>query len=393
MKSILFTALCFVTSVGLSQEAFTFNQGGTTQADYFSVIPYQSIRNKIIVESVIAGETFRFIVDTGAPTTISQKLQDKLKAPVLTRLSIVDQSGLEDSMQVISLPAITLGDVTFNNIPALVAEQTLMLDCFGVDGFIGSNLLRNSIVQFNHQKKTITLTDSEIKLSLDSTQATAMHINKVQSSPFIIIRLEGKKKGSEQLLFDSGMEGMYDLCLRNFKLFKNKKIFDVLSKATGSNSLGFHGTADDAIQYKLQLPILKINGVSIYNVPVQTTTDSNSRIGSQVLEAGLATLDYRNGKFYFEAFSDQPINMHQKGFPIEPVYRDGQLQVGIVWKKELLGKLNPGDQILAVNETSYESFDVCVLLTKEPAYKTQQQITLTIKNQAGVVQKIVLERE
>jgi len=393
MKAILIVTLCFVTAIALSQEAFTFNQGGTTQTDYFSIIPYQNIRSKVIVESVVAGETFRFIVDTGAPTTISQKLRDKLNAPVLTRLPIVDQSGKEDSMQVVSLPSMTLGVITFNNIPALVAEQTFMLDCFGVDGFIGSNLLRNSIVQFNDQKKIITLTDSEVKLSLDHTVATEMFINKVQSSPYITIRVEGKKKGSEQLLFDSGMEGMYDLCLRNFKLFKNKKIFEVLGKATGSNSIGFHGTADDAQQYKLQLPVMKINGASIYNVPVQTTAGSNSRIGSQVLEAGLVTLDYRNAKFYFEAFSDQPLNLYQKGFPIEPVYRNGQLQIGIVWKKELLNKLSPGDQILAVNDTSYERFDVCTLLTKEPAYKTEQQITLTVKNQAGVIQKVVLEKE
>lgn len=260
MRSILILLLTWLFFCPcFSQSAFTFNQGGTAQTNYFSTIAYENIRSKIIVEVFIAGEKYRFILDTGAPTTITSRLYTRLNPPALTRLPIIDQSGKVDSMNVVSLAEIALGGVTFINIPTLVTDQSVILDCFGVDGFIGSNLLRNSIVTFDDAHKTLTLTDTETRLSLDHKKSTPLFLNQMQSSPFIWVNLRGvKKKMREQLLFDSGMEGLYNLSLQHYALFEKKKIFEIVSRSTGSNSIGFHGTADDAAQYKL--PVSRVRG-------------------------------------------------------------------------------------------------------------------------------------
>ena len=374
------------------QTEFTFNQGGTKQINYFLVISYENIKGKIIVGSVINGKTYRFILDTGAPMTISSNLYDELKPTIINRLPITDQSGKKDSLFVVSLKEITIGDITFTDIPTLVLNQTLLLDCFHADGFIGSNLLRNSIVQFNDASKTVTVTNDGNKLTLNRKQSSALFLTKNQSSPFIWIKLKGKKSAREQLLFDSGMDGLYALSLSHYAAFEKYNILEILGKANGSYTIGAHGPANNAIQYKLRLSSMEINSSKLNNITIRTTENNDSRIGSKLLENGIVTIDYKNRKFYFEPFFSKEINLLEKDFPVELIYRNNQVQVGIVWDTTLADKIKAGDQIVAIDEISYENIDICNLVTKESA-KNKEKITLTTKNQAGEIQKTIIEKK
>lgn len=344
-KAVTSILLSIIIHLCFGQTEFTFNQGGTKQTNYFSVISYENIRGKIIVESVINGKKYRFILDTGSPMTISSNLYNELKPNIINRLPITDQSGKSDSLFVVSLKEITIGDITFIDIPTLVANQTLLLDCFHADGFIGSNLLRNSIVQFNDASKTVTVTSDGDKLTLNRKQFSALFLSKIQSSPFFWIKLKNKKKAREQLLFDSGMEGLYDLSLSHYALFEKYNIFEILGKANGSYTIGLHGTANDTIQYKLRLPSMEINASKLNNITIKTTNSNNSRIGSKLLENGIVTIDYKDRKFYFEPFFSKEINLLEKDFPVEPVYRNNQMQVGIVWDTTLDDKIKVGDDL------------------------------------------------
>ena len=46
--------------------------------EYFTVISYKEIKGKIIVQCSINDKPYNFIVDTGAPVTITQELYDEL---------------------------------------------------------------------------------------------------------------------------------------------------------------------------------------------------------------------------------------------------------------------------------------------------------------------------
>jgi PDZ domain-containing secreted protein len=68
------------------------------------------------------------------------------------------------------------------------------------------------------------------------------------------------------------------------------------------------------------------------------------------------------------------------------------MQVGIVWDTTLDGKVKAGDQIIAIDEISYENIDVCDLITKEST-NSKEKITLTTKNQAREIQKTIIEKK
>ena len=392
MKLIFKTALLtIVTNLSLAQGDFTFNQGQAKSADYFAIIPYEYVRGKIILKVEINKKLYRFILDTGGSTTISRNLYNELKPTIINKLPISDQSGKIDSMTVVSLKDIMIGDVTFNDIPTLVAERTLVLECFQADGFLGSNILRNSVVQLNGLDKTLIVTNDEKTLKLNPQESCELFLDKRQSRPFFWIKVKSKKTGNEQVLFDSGMEGFYDLSLQNYKIFKKKNIFIVTARGNGSYSMGLHGASDDTMQYKLLLPKMEINGTELNNISVKTTTSTNSRIGSELIELGVVTIDYKNKKFYFTSKFGDKVNKFAKSFPVDLIYRNEQVQVGIVWNDTLKSKIKPGDQIIAVDNISYEDIDVCELIKGESRLKGKATRTLTIRNQEGVVDKITIE--
>jgi Aspartyl protease len=393
MKHIVFYLATFVSAqLSVAQTSLPFFGGKAKQEGYYSRISYDTTSTKIIVPVSIHGKTYRFILDTGAPTAISTELFDELKPTVIRKLHITDANNAADSLSIVSLSELTLGDVTFTDVRALVAGPNIIFDCFGVDGFIGSNILRHSIIQLNHQTKQLVLTDSKKKLALNKKQGARMFLDN-QASPYIWIGVANKKKVKEQVLFDTGMGAMYDLSLRSFNSFEPYQVFIERAKAVGSNSFGFFGAATDTLQYRLLLPHLEINGGVLTNVPVETTVDSNSRIGAELLSYGVATIDYRNQRFYFAPFSKSPSDLTKKEFPISLMPRDGKLFVGFVWDQTLEGKVSRGDQILSIDGQSYEQTDLCTLILNPDTFTNKEQVTVRIRNAGGDVHELLITRK
>src|SRR5690625_6142949 len=59
---------------------------------------------KIIINVQIENKSYRFLLDTGAATAISEKLQNSIKLHKLGNIKMTDQSGLTDSLEVVSVP-------------------------------------------------------------------------------------------------------------------------------------------------------------------------------------------------------------------------------------------------------------------------------------------------
>jgi hypothetical protein len=219
-------------------QKFTMNQGGTLQKDYFTVIPYENVNDKIIVSVEINEKKRRFMLDTGAPNAITKTLFDEIDAIIIKKIPVRDQSEKMDTLAVASVNKITFGGVDFEDVPALVLENNsrTAADCFGIDGLIGSNMLRKSIVQFDSKSKTITLTDDAKKLSLNKKESSDLELNTHQSSPLVQIRVKKEKIVKETLLFDTGANTFYDLSLNSFNVFKKNGVVNILSESVGSNS-------------------------------------------------------------------------------------------------------------------------------------------------------------
>lgn len=89
------------------------NQGQIAPTNYIDSISYQNIKEKIIIPVTIEGVTYHFILDTGAPFSISQKLYNKITTHVVGSIIIGDANGAIDSVKVVAVPKLTVGKITF----------------------------------------------------------------------------------------------------------------------------------------------------------------------------------------------------------------------------------------------------------------------------------------
>lgn len=381
---LVFAQLC------IAQE-FSLNQGGTTQNNYFTVISYENVKGKIILSAKINNKAYRFILDTGAPNTITQSLYNEIKPIILTEIPVGDQSGKVDSMLVVSIESVTLGGITFRDIPTLVSDEHFIANCFQVDGLIGSNMLRNSIVQFSSTNNTITLTDDKNKLPLNKRQSSKLFLTPHQSSPYVWVNLRDNKRANIQLLFDSGDDDFFSLSIVHFAFFQEKNVFSDYSQGYGSYTFGLHGLAKDTIVYRVGAAEMKINGSRFRNVSFETTSNVNSRVGSELLKYGIVTVDYKDKRFYFEPFK-KDANLQAKQFPFAPTFINDTFSIGIVWGDQYKNQLSVGDHIIEIDGENYENADFCDIVNASNLMENDK-ISLKLKDKTGAMKTIVLEKE
>ena len=352
----------FVSSL-LAQDIDNLNQGSIKQESYFQKIPYQNIGGMLIVPVSINGKTYNFCFDTGAPLAISDKIFKELNLPIIRQEKVRDASDRVEDTKVISLPELHLQGITFiNTIGLVLNEESDWIKCFGIDGFIGSNMLRNSAVKIDEQSKHIIITNNVERLSIKNGEWQDMKLDPYQSRPFIKIDLyQGEQVFvTDVVIFDTGFTGFYTMVTRFYNqcndwcnTFFNDNdcvFFDKIAESEGSFTFSIYGVAENQRHLLLNIPKLDINRTIFNNVVITATNDSTSRIGSELLQYGKVTLDFINKRFYFEAFEYiAKDGLSERPWAIGTTWQNDKLVVGIIWDKELESQINLGDEILSIN--------------------------------------------
>lgn len=357
------------------------NSGGVNTENYFVKIPYKEINGKIIIDVNINNKEYKFIIDTGAPTIITEKLKKEINPNVIGNIEIIDQSGLKDNVEVVNLFEISIGNLSFHSIPTIVTNDSkILFDCFEVDGYIGSNLLRNSTLQINAKEKYIIICDDSEILKIQKKNSKEILLSHSQSNPFVEIELKkGKRTIKEKVLIDTGDNGFYQIAFSTLEQIKNHKVINFISNSIGSNSFGFNGKSKDENNFLINIPILNINNIELKNVKSKTTYAESSRIGSEILNLGILTIDYKNKKINLEPY-DEPIEtINDNVWQIDAVINKEKLVVGIIWGNDLKNKINLEDEIISIDSIIIEGMDICQLLKSNFKMK-KNKVVLVLKD-------------
>ena len=388
VMKILIAVLLFLPTLGLSQ-AFNFNQGGPTTKNYYEEIPYETINGKIIVEGTIAGKKHRFLFDTGAPVAISKELAAELNIRTVSKALISDAVLHTDSVNIVEVNDISLGGLTFKNIPAITLFPDLY-KCYNIDGVIGSNLMRNSIVSIISAKHLIILTDQKNKLSLKSKNSAPLISNKgLQSDPQIRINL--KNKLDLIIPFDTGDNNFLRLNDKTIADLKQYQLFDTLDTGYGASGLGAMGLQRAGNKHLLKVAFLTVGSAKLNNLITESNPDAIPAIGAKLLNYGAVTLDFINGRFYFDAYA--PVTeLGETQWPFKQTFANSKLIVGVVWKKAK-DVLKPGEQILAVDEVDYSHVTLCEMANNKSILEGKETAVLTIKDAQGNIRKVTVNKE
>ncbi|MES2829760.1 MAG: retropepsin-like aspartic protease [Bacteroidota bacterium] len=398
MKNSLATIiLCFLTSLGIAQGTITLNGGGTSQKNYYSEIDYESSDGTPVVKVIIGGKTYRFILDTGAPNVISKELLEKLPPANINRNgfkkeAVWDASDKVDSLNIITLSGIKLGNVVFDNIPTLVMNDQFLFDCYRFDGVIGSNMLRNSIIQISSKTRKLILTDQPEKLQLKNKPSDSLYLDYAQSTPSVFVNMMDIDTVDMPMVFDTGDRGFFSLALNHYKVLEKGQIFKVLGKSTGSTGVSAHGIERDTTLYNLRARELRLHGALFKNTSMLTTPAEESRIGAKLLNYGVVTLAYSTRKFYFEPFQSA-VDLLIAPFPVMLGFKKDKVTIGTIWDEKLKDRISVGDSVLALDDQDISRFTLCDLVKATTIFDEKNEILLTLKNLEGKVNKIKIARQ
>jgi len=343
-----------------------------------------------MVKVEINGKKRNFLFDTGASTLISKSLFKELNTTIIHKQLEQDFFNNRDTLRIVSLKELKLGNLIFNDIPVSVVDSTQdWFKCNNIEGIVGSNILRNSIVQISSNANTITITDNRKKLTLNKNDASKLNLNE-SSNPFIKITLG---KVDIMVLFDSGANGFFALSnnmMNKIMIGEKSKPFETLATGFGANTLGIFGAEKNTERYRLKIPILQINNSKFENVIIETSSTIQSNIGAALLNYGIVTIDYLDKKFYIVPY-ENIVKSENKKWPISPTFINGKLAVGVIWGK-LKDQINIGDQIVAIDSTNFEKVDMCNYFSISKL-KDKDKAILTIKDKNGSIKQIEIFKE
>ena len=367
MKYFTLLILTLFTSSILAQ-SFNFNQGSIIQKKYLQKIPYQNINGKIVVQVSINGKMHNFVIDTGASLAISDRLFKELNLQIMGQTEIADMSGRKKEMKIILLPELHLQGITFIDTPGCVFHEESSdfinpLECLGIDGIIGSNMLRNSVIQFDEQSKHVIISNNMFQIPKNKiVKSQKIKLSPSQSSPYIRVALQknGRKRIGDYVLFDTGASNLYNMSIRTYDWLNGRADVTKITETEGSFAWGFHGTFEKQRHILLSIPELHVNQM-IFKDVIATTTYSISLMGTRLLQYGKTTLDYKRKFFYFEPYENiNTDELSEKPSAFIPTWQnDKKFVVGIIWDKSLESQINLGDEILSINGFDIEKMEFC----------------------------------
>lgn len=300
MKKVLFLIFAlFYTFIVFGQ--MDFSQSQLKTQGFLDTIPFQFENSSIIIAVEIQGEKGNFMIDTGAPTILSKTFQKKINIAPTGSIRVRGGNNQVQQQDYTLIAECRIGQLDFMNVPALVMdlEQTPMKDSpIPIDGIIGSNQLKDLVLQIDLVKKILTLTDEKKRLHLHKKNGIKMKLDK-NHRPFISINVSGKKT---QALLDTGFNGLYAMPIDFYHFHKNFFLKHALKKggATSSYSTVYGEIAEENLPL-IRCPYLKMGQLELEKVVTLPYPGREGLLGMELLEEGVVTLDYLNKRFYFSS--------------------------------------------------------------------------------------------
>ncbi|MCU0392961.1 MAG: aspartyl protease family protein, partial [Thermoflexibacter sp.] len=317
-------------------------------------IPFELKNNLIIVKAKINNQNeYSFILDTGAPTIVWEKVALELGLEK-TNVSHVssDGNGQEQKIEFFKSKSISTGKMIMNDMNLVsLRGMSKELSCYANGGILGGNFLMNYNLQIDFvNKRIIACTDFEkLKIPEEAIRTEAMF--SMPQGQILIDDIQFLNR-KDYFIMDTGFTGEFELASdlgeANLKRYEGEVI---LKKGLSSLSTG--GRIEKEAKYiktKLITPFDTIDNVILsMNAP-------RSKIGNKYLsQFETITIHYTSkekavyfGKKQTTPFSDLSFGFGhyydevENKFKIKDIYSNSGAQKA---------GLQVGDVILSVNNT------------------------------------------
>jgi len=327
-------------------------QGDVLQESFKTTIPFTYVNGWIVLEVEIENKTYNFILDTGSSNLLTKELAEKLNIESLDAEEIIDMNGLANETEYTRIKNIKIGNIDFRETIAGIVDLNKIAEigCTKIDGFIGANLMRKAVWDFDFQKQLITITNDENKLDIPTETIESKLFIGTAGIPSVIVTINGQKTLNNTV--DFGNSGGNLLRIDYFKKQLDKKLIKKYVKGN-QKFVGAFGHTENETFYEVVIDEMKIGNHTINNLIAGVRSGSHGNLGLSFFKNYRVILNWHSKKMKMIKITDAGNNSY-KTYGYTTLYKEESVFVNaIVDTSSASDFLEQGDKIVSVNNVSY----------------------------------------
>lgn len=298
----------------------------------------------------IDGKMYKFLIDTGAPTCISEELFAELGLKIKASLPVRDSQKNRQKQNITSIARMEVGDLVYTDVGCLVVNfnKQEMIRCLGLDGIIGSNTMSKAFWSFDYSNEKIRVHKNLDKLNLTEFEYVLPFKHSLQKTP----KIEGSIAGKNiSFTFDTGSNGYFSVV--NDSAFYAACCMDSnWVSFLGSRSAGIFG-----LEQKHNFFTMK-NDVTLNThrfSQVMINGGKSNLIGNQFLKHFVFLIDWVDKNIYLKKVMELE-NKPFTGFGFNYLIIDGKYKVSYICT-DYQTELKIGDEIISLDEENFTHFN------------------------------------
>jgi hypothetical protein len=366
-------ATLFLITSACSSGRSLFRQGSVDQSSFVEEIPFTLENDLIFVNLEMAGKTFRFILDTGAPNVVTEEAAEALNLEREVYGNVSDSQGQSSQLESVVLPPVKLGNLTFSNTAALVADMRAIpiFDCMQVDGLLGSNLMAKTVVQIDFKEQVVRMASN--RSAYNVTHPIRLPFSLKTTYTPVIKSLQVGDLAVENITLDYGSGNGLTLPQ---DLFSEATLDAAPVVSRGASGTGLYGTGRGEIFYTpAHVPAFGADSILLRIRP-----QSNRLLGVDILKQFKATIDWQRKELLLERQVSGWPEWKAFGMGIELV--DDHLEIGTITTPSPAAEmgLQVGQRVLRINGRPMTANDYC-WFTEEA--RTMESLAIAVETEDG----------
>lgn len=349
MKKILLLLVLALLNSACSSNRQFFNDGKVTTSSEVEEIKIDVSNNIPLCKVQINGREYTFMVDTGAPTVISEAIFEDLNLKKHSTLNASDSQDNNQKLKFVNVPEMRIGNLVVNDIGCGVLNLDANgLHCFGVDGIVGANLMAKLVLEFDYPNQIIRASTSPAHLGVEKSDFSWSFTTSPQKTPKVTGNLLGRNLS---FTFDTGFNGNLDIP-NDYEFYKSKVDPENFVTDSGIGSIGVYGSGKPETSFSLKTT-LELDGISFADEVIGS--GKSPLIGNSFLKDYVFTIDWQQHKIYFKKNLSRRAKSIS-GFGFSYMFIDGKpMVISKIEDKNI--PVNLGDEILSINDFDFSKID------------------------------------
>lgn len=335
-----------------------------------------------------SGKRYKFAIDTGAITVLSEKTAQDLQFTEQMSINLKDISGNTKKVKLVTVDKLGISGVEVGSLTAVVVNVDKMDR--GIDGILGSNYFQYFSLNIDYHKSSLQLSNMVPPISVDTLVIPFEKNMKFGFAPTLDCTVDGLVI---PCMIDTGYSGNFSVPfskLIKLPAYKNNQFIE----SDGSLSHGLFGS--DKNDIVVGVSQFEMGNISLFNLAMASnhSEDGIMTIGKDFLDNYKVTIDYKNTNLYLTPVleqSDDKYPIYTYGFGMETDKKE-VTRVNGIWKNSpgVKAGIEKGDEIVSINGQRVNKLGMLQLMD---LFWDKPEIAVTYISQSGERRKVTVNRE